>query len=170
MTLRFFSSCPHFSCPPFSSAASHISPHPHCTSQPLLSLISPHPHFSHTSHDHFSSLRFSSTLFLHTSRRASPSPPPNLGGAVPSPFRASATATLTRRRGHPQSCCSASGTSWSCCGRRARMEMGAALRAATGLLPAYFARLPAAIAAPATRAWLDADRFPIGHDFMASLR
>lgn len=156
-----------------------ISPHSHFSDlspqtsgvSSLLTLCSPHPHFSSRSlllapispHSFLLTLTFPYSTSLHPHVPAPPAGrnPHSQRGAVRSPFLASAAGTLTRRRGRPQSCCSASGTSCFCGGRRARVEMDEARRAATSLLPASFARLPAAIAAPATRAGLDA--WPLAH-------
>lgn len=83
-----------------------ISPHTHFSSEPLLlTTTSPHTHFS--------SLRFSSLISPQPRFSGPPAGCcPNLRVAVPSPLLASAAGTLTRRRGHPRSCCSTSGTSW----------------------------------------------------------
>lgn len=185
MTPKSFSSCLHFSRPAFSSPHSTSQP---LLSPPflltttsqiyllrrvssLLTLSSPHPHFSSRSllltsispHSFLPTLTFPYSASLHPHFPAPPAGrnPYSQRGAVRSPFLASAAGTLTRRRGRPQSCCSASGTSCFCGGRRARVEMDEARRAATSLRPASFARLPAAIAAPATRAGLDA--WPLAH-------
>lgn len=108
---------------PFSSTPLLLTPTPahiHSCSHPLLTLR--HTHSSH-------SLLTPTPPHTHSSSHPQPAGSPRLPGVR-------AADTLTRRRGPPRSCCSASGTSWLRGGWRARVEMGAARRVATSRLSA----------------------------------